>query len=245
AVNDKSAKDLLGETFKRQLYMDGGYQTISFLCSKCDDISVTEAIESLGLEDEVQPFFDRVIQLQNRRKELMENVKDGKAIVKILSQELKELRKEKASYETMWKQAKAGGAVYAPESESIVIPEEPVERSTDSRETSFRSRGKVTSYCNRNEKTIDLVESDGNEYIESNVSDNFGSDYSEFEEEENREAQVGDEDENMKEENTPHGNDDKRRKISGPIIIDDDYNHLRASSAWFNTSKTILIDGDT
>jgi len=40
AVDDKAAKSLLGESFKRQLKYDGTYSRITFICSKTDDISV-------------------------------------------------------------------------------------------------------------------------------------------------------------------------------------------------------------
>jgi hypothetical protein len=53
AVDDKAAKSLLGESFKRQLKFDGTYSRITFICSKTDDISITEAADSLGLDDEM------------------------------------------------------------------------------------------------------------------------------------------------------------------------------------------------
>lgn len=56
AVDDKAAKTLLGETFKRQLKMDGGFSLVSFICSKTDDISVMEAADSLGLEGEFEVY---------------------------------------------------------------------------------------------------------------------------------------------------------------------------------------------
>jgi hypothetical protein len=40
AVDDKAAKSLLGESFKRQLKYDGTYSRVTFICSKTDDISV-------------------------------------------------------------------------------------------------------------------------------------------------------------------------------------------------------------
>jgi hypothetical protein len=41
AVDDKAAKSLLGESFKRQLKYDGTYSRVTFICSKTDDISVS------------------------------------------------------------------------------------------------------------------------------------------------------------------------------------------------------------
>ncbi|KAG9237561.1 hypothetical protein BJ875DRAFT_481201 [Amylocarpus encephaloides] len=53
AVDDKAAKNLLGESFKRQLKFDGIYSRVTFICSKTDDISITEATESLDLEEDM------------------------------------------------------------------------------------------------------------------------------------------------------------------------------------------------
>ena len=36
AVDNKTAKDLLGESFRRQLYMDGQYGNVAFICTKTD-----------------------------------------------------------------------------------------------------------------------------------------------------------------------------------------------------------------
>ncbi|KAM0720547.1 hypothetical protein Q7P37_004683 [Cladosporium fusiforme] len=60
AVDDKAAKNLLGTTFKRQLKYDGTYSAVTFICSKTDDISRTEAIDSLQLGD-------RMRELENQR----------------------------------------------------------------------------------------------------------------------------------------------------------------------------------
>lgn len=59
AVDDKAAKTLLGESFKRQLKYDGGFSSVTFICSKTDDISITEAIDSLGLDDEVADLEEK------------------------------------------------------------------------------------------------------------------------------------------------------------------------------------------
>lgn len=66
AVDDKAAKSLLGESFKRQLKMDACFSTVTFICSKTDDISIMEAQDSLGLE---QDFEDFELQCQDYRKE--------------------------------------------------------------------------------------------------------------------------------------------------------------------------------
>ncbi|KAH8084308.1 hypothetical protein BXZ70DRAFT_957636 [Cristinia sonorae] len=52
AIDDKTARDLMGEAFRLQRLMDGRYDdnTITFVATKCDDVSATEIIKSLGLE---------------------------------------------------------------------------------------------------------------------------------------------------------------------------------------------------
>jgi hypothetical protein len=73
AVDDKAAKTLLGDSFKRQLKYDGGFSSVTFICSKTDDISITEAIHSLELDDEVAELekrrADRAGVSQDRRPE--------------------------------------------------------------------------------------------------------------------------------------------------------------------------------
>ena len=38
AVDDGTAKELLGEQFKRRLLMDGMYHAVSFVCTQTDDV---------------------------------------------------------------------------------------------------------------------------------------------------------------------------------------------------------------
>jgi hypothetical protein len=58
AVGDKSAKTLLGDNFKRQLKMGGGYSAVSFVCSKTNDISLTETQDSRGLGEDVALLYE-------------------------------------------------------------------------------------------------------------------------------------------------------------------------------------------
>jgi len=52
AVDDKVAKTLLGDSFRRQLKYDGNFSNVTFICSKTDDISPTEAVDNIDLGDE-------------------------------------------------------------------------------------------------------------------------------------------------------------------------------------------------
>ncbi|KAG9930480.1 hypothetical protein KCU86_g8172, partial [Aureobasidium melanogenum] len=68
AVDDKAAKNLLGSAFRRQLKFDGTYSAITFICSKTDDISNTEATDSLGLGDEIEELEEQLTSIERRRR---------------------------------------------------------------------------------------------------------------------------------------------------------------------------------
>ncbi|KAI0829426.1 hypothetical protein BC628DRAFT_1501297 [Trametes gibbosa] len=53
AVDDKTARDLMGDAFRMQLMMDGNYDsnTITFIASKCDDISCSEVEKKTSAEE--------------------------------------------------------------------------------------------------------------------------------------------------------------------------------------------------
>ncbi|KAF9875594.1 hypothetical protein CkaCkLH20_06975 [Colletotrichum karsti] len=59
AVNDKTAKNLMGEHFKKQLKYDGTYANITFIYTKADDIALDEASETLGIKDTISDMYRR------------------------------------------------------------------------------------------------------------------------------------------------------------------------------------------
>ncbi|KAK4109597.1 hypothetical protein N656DRAFT_839036 [Canariomyces notabilis] len=69
AVDDKTAKSLLGDSFRRQLKYDGAYSAVTFICSKTDDISVTETTESLGIETEIHDSWCEIERLNDEIKQ--------------------------------------------------------------------------------------------------------------------------------------------------------------------------------
>ncbi|KAG9685146.1 hypothetical protein KCU95_g14552, partial [Aureobasidium melanogenum] len=68
AVDDKAAKNPLGSTFRRQLKYDGTYSAVTFICSKTDDISNTEAADSLGLGEEFEELEEQLTSVERRRR---------------------------------------------------------------------------------------------------------------------------------------------------------------------------------
>ncbi|KAG2439503.1 hypothetical protein HXX76_004857 [Chlamydomonas incerta] len=51
AVDNKTAKDLLGTDFKRRMVMDGQVNAITFICTKTDNLDVSNILNSLSVEE--------------------------------------------------------------------------------------------------------------------------------------------------------------------------------------------------
>ncbi|KAF5847933.1 hypothetical protein GGP41_009209 [Bipolaris sorokiniana] len=114
AVDDKAAKTLLGDSFKRQLKYDGGFSSVTFICSKTDDISITEAIDSLDLNREVAEleqqsgsYDEQIDQVQCSIKELKESQQVYKLAIENLAEEIE-------TWETLYERVQDGELVYAP-----------------------------------------------------------------------------------------------------------------------------------
>lgn len=79
AVDDKAAKTLLGDTFKRQLKYDGTYNAVTFICSKTDDISRTEATDSLGIGEEMEELDEKLEQVSRQKRTLQKHLQEFEA----------------------------------------------------------------------------------------------------------------------------------------------------------------------
>ncbi|KAJ7700013.1 hypothetical protein B0H17DRAFT_274436 [Mycena rosella] len=103
AVDDKIAKDLLGDAFRTQLMMDGNYDdsAITFIASKCDDIACSEVIRALNLDDdpELEEIQERIDQLADETTETKKNKAATDRSLKSLETELKRHRAFKSEYE--------------------------------------------------------------------------------------------------------------------------------------------------
>ncbi|KAI1760686.1 hypothetical protein GGR53DRAFT_508668 [Hypoxylon sp. FL1150] len=114
AVDDKTAKSLLGESFKRQLKYDGTYSAVSFICSKTDDISITEAVDSLGLEEEISEAWNRVEELENTGKSHQLHLKELKIQKALCSDDIDGTYRNIDVWEDLQRQAEDGEEVYRP-----------------------------------------------------------------------------------------------------------------------------------
>lgn len=103
AVDDKTARDLLGDAFKLQLLMDGNYadHTITFIASKCDDISCSEVVRALHLYDDPQleEIEARIDDLVNEMSVWKKKETEAQKLVKGIDQELKSVRETVKEHE--------------------------------------------------------------------------------------------------------------------------------------------------
>lgn len=118
AVDDKSAKNLLGDSFKRQLKMDGGYNAVTFICSKTDDISITEAQDSLGLEEELGPMWTKWDELRQKKTSLKRKIEGLKETKSDISAAMEAADEELEVWEKLQEQSSAGQEVFMPKPKS-------------------------------------------------------------------------------------------------------------------------------
>jgi hypothetical protein len=87
AVDDGTAKELLGEQFKRRLLMDGQYGNVSFICTQTDDCEATEtmrdhqdvAMKKPGRWEAMTEISDRLGSLDRELADLVQEEEDLKA----------------------------------------------------------------------------------------------------------------------------------------------------------------------
>jgi archaellum component FlaC len=114
AIDDKAAKNLLGNTFKRQLKYDGIYSAVTFICSKTDDISRIEATESLRLGSQMQEIEDRIADANTRRRAFAQDLKAQKDKKKDYIDTIEDIEDQIETYEKLQEKAEDGKTVFAP-----------------------------------------------------------------------------------------------------------------------------------
>ncbi|KAL2137151.1 hypothetical protein VTI74DRAFT_7698 [Chaetomium olivicolor] len=103
AVDDRVAQNLLGNSFKRQLQFGGTYSSVTVICSKADDISVTEALKVLPEGEEGHQFQAHVQLLEGERDQLQEAFNKSKGrdaeLNADIEQRLTEIEELKAAFD--------------------------------------------------------------------------------------------------------------------------------------------------
>lgn len=113
AVDDKAAKTLLGDSFKRQLKYDGIYSAVTFICSKTDDSSITEAVDSLGMAEQVALKHEVLYTLEREKKRLMTIADDLRAARTALREKHDNMDDELEQWESLQGNLELGETVYA------------------------------------------------------------------------------------------------------------------------------------
>ncbi|KAI7353650.1 hypothetical protein KC354_g11434 [Hortaea werneckii] len=118
AVDDKAAKTLLGDTFKRQLKYDGTYNAVTFICSKTDDISRTEATDSLGIGEEMEELDEKLEQVSRQKRALQRHLHELEAQKKDHADVADQVDEQLETFEDLLEKAKEGETVYPPKQEA-------------------------------------------------------------------------------------------------------------------------------
>jgi len=113
AVDDGTAKELLGRSFQRRLLMDGAYGNVSFVCTQTDDCEPTETMrdhanvaKKMGLwhdmrrlHKEIKDLDKPLAELQQQEEDLLIQLEEATEAIKESEEELQEARQEIDEYE--------------------------------------------------------------------------------------------------------------------------------------------------
>ncbi|KAF7331910.1 hypothetical protein MKEN_00071300 [Mycena kentingensis (nom. inval.)] len=201
AVDSKVARDLLGDAFRTQLMMDGGYDdhTITFIATKCDDISCSEIINSLNLDED--PEF---IEIQDRLDHLARDMsvqkkkrREADSLVKELDKTRRNLSAVKDEYSEHLEALKDG------KSFKPVLTAKKVQKARSEEKTKKRKNkrgGKPGSPKRARSGSDDSDESDGESEIEVDSVDSDSDAMSDSDNEYTKQRKE-------KKSKTPRGND--------------------------------------
>ncbi|KAL8998150.1 MAG: hypothetical protein Q9188_006160 [Gyalolechia gomerana] len=118
AVDDKAAKSLLGESFKRQLKMDGGFSAVTFICSKTDDISISEAQDSLGLDEKMVPSWEELDRLSAQQKANEKQLKEMQETKDLYEDVANDVDEQIEIWETLQESVTGGKVAYPPKAKA-------------------------------------------------------------------------------------------------------------------------------
>ncbi|KAK4165396.1 hypothetical protein QBC43DRAFT_343802 [Cladorrhinum sp. PSN259] len=94
AVDDQAAKVLIGKSFKQQLQFDGTYSTISVICSKTDDITISEILKAMPEDEPAHALFDQSEACQKKLEKLQNEAQETQVRVEGLTARIGEVEKE-------------------------------------------------------------------------------------------------------------------------------------------------------
>ncbi|RMY61700.1 hypothetical protein D0863_11201 [Hortaea werneckii] len=148
AVDDKAAKTLLGDTFKRQLKYDGTYNAVTFICSKTDDISRTEATDSLGIGEEMEGLDEKLEQVSRQKRTLQKHLQEFEAQKKDHADVADQVDEQLETFEDLLERAKEGETVHPPKQEAK-------KRKRDGKPAKKRRSHSISSDSDANDQSSD------------------------------------------------------------------------------------------
>ncbi|EMD41072.1 hypothetical protein CERSUDRAFT_63001 [Gelatoporia subvermispora B] len=94
AVDDKTARDLMGDAFKMQLMSSYDANAITFIATKCDDISCSEVINALNLYDDpdLMEVEEKIQEAKEQSDEWKQKKADAESNIKACENGLEEVR---------------------------------------------------------------------------------------------------------------------------------------------------------
>ncbi|KAF9700954.1 hypothetical protein EKO04_000363 [Ascochyta lentis] len=119
AVDDKAAKTLLGDSFKTQLKYDGGFSSVTFICSKTDDISITEAIDTLELEEKVESLYKQQRELEQVTEDTKSRIRELQECRSVYLLAQREIGAEIDTWDELQNQLDDGKEVFAPRPKAV------------------------------------------------------------------------------------------------------------------------------
>ncbi|RYO85874.1 hypothetical protein DL762_005021 [Monosporascus cannonballus] len=114
AVDDKSAQNVLSQSFRQQLQLDGNFSNITFICTKTDDICFDEATRSLGLYHEQKLLRRKEKALERWEASNRTRLYHERLHSDILLEFLGEIDRILAQWENLESRQKGGATVHVP-----------------------------------------------------------------------------------------------------------------------------------
>ena len=152
AIDNKAAKELLGASFKRQLKYDGTYGNITFICSKTDDISTTEAYHAFNLDETMLDSWDRATQLEKQIEDAKTELDEFRRTQTCYVDAVDDIEDQIDRWEARQKTLESGEMVYA-------SPTKDKKRKRDAR-SGKRSRDAVKRLKAENSSADELSDED-------------------------------------------------------------------------------------
>ncbi|KAK9769426.1 hypothetical protein SCAR479_13908 [Seiridium cardinale] len=118
AVDNKTAQNLLGESFKMQMKLDGRFSNISFICSQTDNIMVNDAVDSLGLQEDHEQLISTMDSFKKQRPEMEAEFGHLEILCKDELERFNILEKTLKTWDNLRAKNAAGKRVFAPASTS-------------------------------------------------------------------------------------------------------------------------------